>query len=203
MVQIGASTLGLKVTLDILNSPKYLGGLVGFAILSGSGFSFSEFKWSPKFYQNNQPWVMCLIYKSKKFENSYYLAFEDGRADTYGFNNDGDFNDNVFLVTGVVNSNIVCNSLNLTCPETLDFTLENCTGKMANLSSFVTVDNCDTITTWSQSIQIGASLSVGIRNVTLNIADSSSNQASCNIFVRVKKNSCRKKLISSSWNRQY
>ena len=176
---------------------------MGFVIRTSSpSISYSDYQWNPIYTAANKPWIKCLIYKSTKYNNAYYLAFEDGSSTSLGFNNDGDFNDDVILVTGVVNSNTVCNSLSLSCPETLDISLENCGGIMPNLSSIVTVQSCDTITTWSQSVPIGSSLSIGSSNVTLTIADASSNTNSCRIFIRVKKLKWYK-LIFSSHNRQY
>jgi MYXO-CTERM domain-containing protein len=92
---------------DIKNDPKYLGGLVGFAIVGNSSQFCTQTHYSnPKWNQactscNPQaPWVTTLIYPSKT-ASAFYLAFEDGPTSPFAFNNDGDFNDDVYLVSGV------------------------------------------------------------------------------------------------------
>ncbi|MFO0613012.1 MAG: MYXO-CTERM sorting domain-containing protein [Polyangiaceae bacterium] len=89
---------------DIKNDPAYAGGLVGFAILTNNGFCsqnhYSNPAWNP-LHSSGQPWVAAVIYPSKTLPNAYYIGFEDGPMVGASFNNDGDFNDDVFLVQGV------------------------------------------------------------------------------------------------------
>ncbi len=92
---------------DIRSSPNYKGGLVGFALRGDATTTCTETHYSqnelhPK--SGTMPWIMSLLYESKAFPDSYYLAFEDRAASRFGTNNtdnDGDFNDFVFFITGV------------------------------------------------------------------------------------------------------
>ncbi|MFS8066470.1 MAG: hypothetical protein ACMG6S_08870, partial [Byssovorax sp.] len=81
---------------DIKNDPAYLGGLIGFALLSPQTH-FSESKWNQVCTGCAQPgpWVTAVIYASKNIPNAYYVAFEDGSmgATPGSFGNDGDYND--------------------------------------------------------------------------------------------------------------
>jgi MYXO-CTERM domain-containing protein len=86
----------------IKNDPAYLGGLVGFALVGG------ETHYTNPAYDNvctacspPGPWITALMYASTKMPNAYYICFEDGGTDQFGWNNDGDFNDDVFFVTGI------------------------------------------------------------------------------------------------------
>jgi hypothetical protein len=91
---------------DIKNHPSYTGGLVGFAVLANGFCSqnhFTNAEWNPEHSPGNR-WIAGVIYASTSTPNAYYLAFEDGPIAGTSFNNDGDFNDQVFFVT------------NLTCP---------------------------------------------------------------------------------------
>ncbi len=89
---------------DIKNDPAYLGGLIGFALLAPQTH-FSEAKWDPVCTgcAPPGPWVSALIYASKNIPNAYYVAFEDGAmgATPGSFGNDGDYNDDVYLLTGL------------------------------------------------------------------------------------------------------
>jgi len=89
---------------DIKNDPAYLGGLIGFALIGGQTH-FSEKKWNPICTGCNPaaPWVAALLYASKNIPNAYYIAFEDGTMgpNPGNFNNDGDYNDDVYLLTGL------------------------------------------------------------------------------------------------------
>jgi MYXO-CTERM domain-containing protein len=89
---------------DIKNDPAYLGGLIGFALI-GSQTHYSESKWDPVCSGCNPaaPWVSAVLYASKNIPNAYYIAFEDGTmgASPTSFNNDGDYNDDVYLLTGL------------------------------------------------------------------------------------------------------
>lgn len=98
---------------DIITSPDYAGGLIGFALTkytNGSGNETYPIYYSE--YQRNvlctacttpDHWKMMLVYGSTVFPNTFYLAFEDweGANQETWFGNDGDFNDKVFRVTGV------------------------------------------------------------------------------------------------------
>jgi MYXO-CTERM domain-containing protein len=86
----------------IKNDPNYAGGLVGFALVGG------ETHYTNPAYDNlcsgcnpAGPWITAMIYASKKTPNAYYIAFEDGGTSAFGWNNDGDFNDDVFFLTGI------------------------------------------------------------------------------------------------------
>ncbi len=93
---------------QIRSDPRYLGGQIGFA-LRGSGSPCSQTKYSEPelntICTNCSPvaaWITTLIYASTVDANGYYLAFEDLPMEATSFNdNDGDFNDFVFFVTGV------------------------------------------------------------------------------------------------------
>jgi MYXO-CTERM domain-containing protein len=88
---------------QILGDPNYTGGSIGFALV-GWQTHYSEQKWNPVCSSCGSPgpWATALIYKAVKFLDAYYVAFEDGPVDGSGFHNDGDFNDDVFLVSGLV-----------------------------------------------------------------------------------------------------
>ena len=111
---IGPATLAVGQAItsaDVRSNPAYTpngasGGLIGFVLRkNGANVYFSE-------YQRNalcsgcatpERWKMALAYRSTRYPNAYYLAFEDweGANDTTWFGNDGDFNDKVFRVGGV------------------------------------------------------------------------------------------------------
>ncbi len=99
----------------IRNDPAYTGGLVGFALANGSGcvsfnnpgsvnlIHYTESRFNVKFAGNPAtPWFMALVYDSKVEANAFYVAFEDGNVNPFSFNNDGDFNDFVVLLKGLV-----------------------------------------------------------------------------------------------------
>jgi MYXO-CTERM domain-containing protein len=89
---------------NIINDPNYRGGLIGFALIGGQTH-YSEARWDPVCTGCNPvaPWIAAVIYASKNKPNAFYLAFEDGNfgPNPGDFNNDGDFNDDVFLLTGL------------------------------------------------------------------------------------------------------
>jgi MYXO-CTERM domain-containing protein len=87
---------------SIKNDPAYAGGLIGFALVGG------ETHYTNASYDNvctgcnpAAPWVTALMYASKNTPNAYYICFEDGATTASGWNNDGDFNDDVFFLTGI------------------------------------------------------------------------------------------------------
>jgi hypothetical protein len=95
---------------DIITSPDYAGGLIGFALTKdfGSGpqaIYYSEYQRNTLCSECVMPdhWKMMLVYGSTSIPNTFYLAFEDweGANNQEWFGNDGDFNDKVFRVTGV------------------------------------------------------------------------------------------------------
>jgi hypothetical protein len=101
---------------DIRQSPDYAGGLIGFALTNASGLAvyYSEYRRNPNLHalhgcrptgaqQMPGYWRMMLAYPSTKQRSSYYLGFEDwpNANDSSWQDNDGDFQDKVFLVTGV------------------------------------------------------------------------------------------------------
>jgi MYXO-CTERM domain-containing protein len=95
---VGTKILGA----DIAKDPRFRGGLIGFALVGGQTH-YSERKWNPVCTACTPaaPWILSLTYQSKKAENAYYLCFEDGNVTGTNFGNDGDYNDDVFLITGV------------------------------------------------------------------------------------------------------
>ena len=97
------SPIGTTATAaTIRGNPNYKGGLVGFALV-GQQTHFTEQKWNPvcSGCANPGPWALALMYQSTKLPNSYYVAFEDGPVSSTSFNNDGDYNDDVFLLSGL------------------------------------------------------------------------------------------------------
>jgi hypothetical protein len=90
---------------SIKNDPAYMGGQVGFALVGG------ETHYTNEAYDNvcsntgvcnpAAPWITALMYASTKTPNAYYICFEDGATSANGWNNDGDFNDDVFFLTGI------------------------------------------------------------------------------------------------------
>jgi hypothetical protein len=93
--------------VDIRNSPDYAGGLIGFVLTHNGGqpIYYSEYRRNAECTQCAVPghWKMMLAYRSTLHQSSYYLGFEDwpGADQRSWYDNDGDFQDKVFLVTGV------------------------------------------------------------------------------------------------------
>lgn len=99
------SPVGTVITgADIKSDPAYKGGQVGFALV-GAQTHYSNPAWNPVCSGCNPaaPWVLAMIYPSKTVPNAFYIAFEDGSVGSTpaSYGNDGDYNDDVFLVTGV------------------------------------------------------------------------------------------------------
>ncbi len=86
----------------IKSDPAYMGGLVGFALVGGETH-YTNPAYDTLCSACNPPghWITALIYASTKTANAYYICFEDGGTSSSGWNNDGDFNDDVFFVTGI------------------------------------------------------------------------------------------------------
>ncbi|WP_146650382.1 hypothetical protein [Labilithrix luteola] len=100
----GASFSGTSIK----NDPDYLGGLVGFALIgepqkycAQNHYSNPAWNQSCSSCSPSAPWITTLIYPSKRTSNAFYVAFEDGPTSSTAFNNDGDFNDAVYFVSGV------------------------------------------------------------------------------------------------------
>jgi MYXO-CTERM domain-containing protein len=87
---------------DIRQDPNYAGALIGFALIGGQTH-YSEAQWNVNCTSCSPPgpWILSLTYKSTKIANAYYLAFEDGNVTASSFNNDGDYNDDVYLLEGL------------------------------------------------------------------------------------------------------
>ena len=99
------SPVGTVVTsMNIRGDAAYRGGLVGFALV-GSQTHYSEQRWNPSCASCPVPgpWATAVVYPSRVTPNSFYVAFEDGNvgAAPGSFNNDGDFNDDVFFFEGL------------------------------------------------------------------------------------------------------
>ncbi|WP_437568687.1 MYXO-CTERM sorting domain-containing protein [Sorangium sp. So ce542] len=100
---------------DIRNDPRYDGGLVGFALIGKAGTYCTQTKFSQRELNTvctsctpNEPWVTTLIYTSTASPDAFYVAFEDlpvtptsWKGSQGGYENDGDFNDFVYYITGV------------------------------------------------------------------------------------------------------
>ncbi|APR78082.1 Hypothetical protein A7982_03429 [Minicystis rosea] len=87
---------------SIKNDPNYAGGLVGFALVGGeTHYTNPAYNRICSGCNPAGPWITALIYASKKTPNAYYIAFEDGGTTASGWSNDGDFNDDVFFLTGI------------------------------------------------------------------------------------------------------
>jgi MYXO-CTERM domain-containing protein len=102
-------TLKTFTAADIRNDARYKGGEIGFVMIGGG--ACSQNKYSQRAL--NQPCTSCspvepfittVVYASTKEPNAYYMAFEDLPVAPTSFtqNNDGDFNDFVFYITGLV-----------------------------------------------------------------------------------------------------
>jgi hypothetical protein len=86
----------------IKNDPNYLGGLVGFALVGGeTHYTNSAYDTVCTSCSPAAPWITALMYASTVQGNAYYVCFEDGPTSSTGWNNDGDFNDDVYFVTGI------------------------------------------------------------------------------------------------------
>ena len=87
---------------SIKNDPNYTGGVVGFALVGG------ETHYTNASYDNEctscsppGPWITALMYASTVTPDAYYVCFEDGPTSAGSWDNDGDFNDDVYFITGV------------------------------------------------------------------------------------------------------
>jgi MYXO-CTERM domain-containing protein len=105
----GNWTLKTFTAADIRNDVNYKGGEIGFALVKGS--QCTQTKYSQRALNQActsctpmDPFITTVVYKGTVEENSYYMAFEDLPVNPTSFsaNNDGDFNDFVFYITGLV-----------------------------------------------------------------------------------------------------
>ncbi len=107
LVPEGSAVGQIANASDIRMSTDYTGGFIGFALtkFGGTPVYYSEYQRNVNCTGCVMPghWKMMLSYRSTVHQSSYYVAFEDweGANTTEWFGNDGDFNDQVFLVTGV------------------------------------------------------------------------------------------------------
>jgi MYXO-CTERM domain-containing protein len=94
---------------DIRNDPRYKKGEIGFALVGGD--QCSQTKYSQRALNQvctsctpNTPFITTIVYKSTVAPDAYYMAFEDLPVSPTSFtaNNDGDFNDFVFFITGLI-----------------------------------------------------------------------------------------------------
>jgi MYXO-CTERM domain-containing protein len=102
-------TLKTFTAADIRNDARYKGGEIGFVMIGGG--ACSQNKYSQRHLNQActactpvEPFITTVVYASTKEPNAYYMAFEDLPVDPTSFteNNDGDFNDFVFYITGLV-----------------------------------------------------------------------------------------------------
>jgi len=95
---VGTTSSSESIASDL----TYSGGKIGFALM-GSQTHYTEYAYNPVDTNASPPapWKLVLIYQSTLHPDSYYFAFEDGTATSTLFGNDGDFNDEVVLVTGI------------------------------------------------------------------------------------------------------
>ncbi len=86
----------------IRNDPAYTGGLVGFALVGGeTHYTDPNYDTLCSGCSPPGPWITALIYASTVTPNAYYICFEDGGTSAFTWDNDGDFNDDVYFVTGI------------------------------------------------------------------------------------------------------
>jgi len=95
---------------NIRTSPNYKGGLIGLALKGVAGSQCPQTKYSQADLNDKNsagmPWVTTLIYQSVADPQAYYIAFEDLPTCAMSWKgcnsqNDGDFNDFVFYITGL------------------------------------------------------------------------------------------------------
>lgn len=100
------ATVPTKVTgQSIKDDPRYLGGLIGFALMKGnstdSHYSERRLNINCSGCSTPGPWITSITYISKTLPNTFFLGFEDGTLTSTNWSNDGDFNDYVFEFTGL------------------------------------------------------------------------------------------------------
>ncbi|HEX2660495.1 MAG TPA: hypothetical protein VHU40_19575, partial [Polyangia bacterium] len=109
---------GPVATIEAIRSdPRYLGGLIGFAMLGNDRRApavctqthFSQPALNPVCTSTacaakpeaDRHWITALAYQSTVMPDASYLAFEERPVSASDFGNDGDFNDQVFLLKGL------------------------------------------------------------------------------------------------------
>jgi MYXO-CTERM domain-containing protein len=97
------STVGTTFSgTSILSDPAYTGGVIGFALIGGeTHYTNASYDTTCTSCTPPGPWITALIYASTKTPNAYYVCFEDGPTSSTGWSNDGDFNDDVYFITGI------------------------------------------------------------------------------------------------------
>jgi hypothetical protein len=151
------SAVGTMFTgTEIKNDPNYTGGVVGFALIGG------ETHYTNPAYDNicsgcnpPGPWITALIYASTVTPDAYYVCYEDGPTSADSWDNDGDFNDDVYFITGVTCSGggqpcntgkpgicaagiTTCSSTGVTCQEiSPPAATETCNGVDDNCNGMV------------------------------------------------------------------
>jgi hypothetical protein len=92
---VGTTFTGTAIKSD----PNYAGGLVGFALIGGeTHYTNSAYDTECTNTGVCNPaghWITALMYASTVTPNAYYICFEDGGTSSSGWNNDGDFNDDL------------------------------------------------------------------------------------------------------------
>jgi hypothetical protein len=95
---VGTTASGATIKAD----PAYAGGKVGFALVGGeTHYSSASYDTVCLTCSPQAPWVTALVYASTSTPQAYYLCFEDGATTAVGWSNDGDFNDDVYFITGI------------------------------------------------------------------------------------------------------
>jgi MYXO-CTERM domain-containing protein len=104
IVPAGTAVGAVITAADIRTDAAYAGGQIGFALVGGQTF-YTEARFNPQCTScaTPGPWIMAVIYPSTTTANAFYIAFEDGTVGSSpsSFNNDGDYNDYVFLFEGI------------------------------------------------------------------------------------------------------
>jgi MYXO-CTERM domain-containing protein len=117
LAMMGPWTLKTFTANAIRSDARYKGGQIGFALVGDGAPDCTQTKYSQRELNvmctnctPNAPWITTIVYQSKTTPDAYYMAFEDlpmSPTDftgfpTQGFRNDGDFNDFVFFITGLI-----------------------------------------------------------------------------------------------------
>jgi PKD repeat protein len=173
-----SSPVGTQVQASVITSdPAYAGGLIGLVLLAGTQDHYSQNQFNTVCTDSavcdpSAPWILALQYTSKKYPHSAYVAFEDGPVAANGFGNDGDFNDDVYMLNGM-----------LPVPPTAAFSPQQASSSLAvSFTDASTTESPATITGWSWNFGDGTSSSLqspphtysapGVYTVTLTATDS-------------------------------
>jgi len=114
---VGGTEGPVATIATIRSDPRYLGGLIGFALLGNDRHTpavctqthYSQVALNPvctapacaNLPEKDRRWITALAYQSTVMPNASYLAFEERPVSAADFGNDGDFNDQVFLLKGL------------------------------------------------------------------------------------------------------